>query len=184
MTNVYSDEQKSQFRILADDAVKRLKDLGLQARVGVQNGLPYPSLREGAWTIAMLWDDAKGWSCPGYSQFPGPHWHWFLSSNLENFGVSYATGISKPLLLEPDNSALLSYVMRFVLTDPCRIPFAASTPNFQCPDCAGDWDIAQNEPGVFGKFLSPLVKLEVTPGSIDPEGWDPGTLSMAFDFKS
>jgi hypothetical protein len=25
---------------------------------------------------------------------------------------------------------------------------------------------AQNEPGVFGKFLSPLVKLEVTPGSI------------------
>jgi hypothetical protein len=75
-------------------------------------------------------------------------------------------------------------VMRFVLSDPCRVPHAARTPNFLCPDCGGDWDLPQEEPGVFGKFMSPLVALTVTEGSVDPEGWDPVALGMAFNIPN
>jgi len=179
--SLYSEEQKRQFKQVAEETVNLLNNVGYEARVGSQQGLSYPSVREGAWTLAMLWDDGKGWSCPGYLKFPGPHWHWFLTPNLENFGVSYATGISLRLLVDPFNANLISFIMRFVLSDPCRVPHAGRTPNFLCPDCAGDWEISQAEPGVTGKFLTPLVALKVTEGSVDPEGWDAVALNMAFN---
>ena len=178
---LYTEDQKSHFKRVSQETVDLLNSLGYKAKVGTQQGLSYPAVREGAWTLALLWDDGKGWSCPGYSKFPGPHWHWFLSSNLENFGVSYATGISLRLVVDPFNPQLISFVMRFVLSDPCRVPHAGRTPNFLCPDCGGDWDLPQQEPGVFGKFMSPLVTLSVTEGSVDPEGWDPVALNMAFN---
>jgi hypothetical protein len=41
--------------------------------------------------------------------------------------------------------------------------------------------MAQSEPEVMGKFLTPLVSLNVTEGSVDPEGWDTVALGMAFN---
>ncbi len=165
---------------LSEEVVFFLKKAGLSARVGKSQGVSYPVAKEGKWNACLLWDHASGWSCPGYSKLGGPHWHWFLTPSMEFTGYSYATGVSLRAFQEPRNPGLLSAVIRFVLSDPCRLPHAASTPEFQCPDCLGDWDIAQQEFGVIGKFLTPLKKLSVSPGSVDPDGWDPKAIEIAF----
>ena len=168
---------------LSSEVVALLKKAGHNAKVGKSGGLSYPSAKEGVWSACLLWDFGSGWSCPGYKKFGGPHWHWFLTTNMEFTGRSYATGISLRAMQDPSNPGLLSSIIRFVLSDPCRLPMAASTPDFKCPDCLGEWDEVQIEPSVFGKFRSELKPLLVSPGSVDPEGWDSKAIEIAFGNK-
>ena len=178
---MYTDEQKSLFKLTAEKTVNNLIEVGLNAKVGSKNGLAYPSVRMGKWTLALQWDDGFGWSCPAYEIKKNPHWHWFLTPNLENFKVSYATGMSAKLFAFPHNSVYISGVMRFVAGDPCRIPYSHCTPKFMCPECSDSWDITQNDESVFGRFMSPLKKMEVTPNSTALEGWDTNAVSIVFD---
>ena len=57
---LYTEDQKSHFKRVSQETVDLLNSLGYKAKVGTQQGLSYPAVREGAWTLAMLWDDGKG----------------------------------------------------------------------------------------------------------------------------
>jgi len=174
-----SEQEIRDIQVISEGVVNLLNELGLDARVGKSQGVPYPSVREGAWSVYLMWDHGAGWTCQAYERI-GPHWHWFISSNIENFGSSYASGFSAALLSQPNNWELMSYMIRFILIDPCRIPYAFSTPEFKCPECSGDWGIAQKEEGVFGKFATPLIPLMTTPGSFDPDDWNLESVKIAF----
>lgn len=177
---MYSGQQKNAFNDLSNVVVDALISNAFRARVGHSGGLAYPSIRYGAWTIAMMWDDGFGWSCYDYEKIGGPHWHWFLSSNLDNFGRAYATGVSLRLFAEPGNPKLIEFVMRYVCHDPCRLPYALCTPNFVCPSCSGDWNRPQYESEVMGKFSTPLVKLEPDSANEPSEEWNHEDMMLIF----
>lgn len=177
---MYSDDQKKAFKDLSTTVVESLKSLDYDARVGQASGIAYPAIRYGAWTIALQWDDGLGWACNTFEKIGGPHWHWFLTSKMDNFGVSYATGISLRLFWDPANPKLIEYVMRYVCYDPCRLPYALCTPEFICPSCSGDWDNPQDEPGVIGKFMSPLIRLEPDSAIETMEDWNQDEVMLVF----
>jgi hypothetical protein len=134
------------------EAVEKLKSYGLEAKVGKKGDRLYPLIREGRWSSALQWDDAQGSACDAYSRFGRPHWDFYYAPNLDKWAVEYLYALPAPIMDMKIGAAPLVAALLTGWSDPCRIPYALTTPGFVCPVCADTLDDSQKRDPLSSNF--------------------------------
>jgi hypothetical protein len=183
MKGELSDRSLEDLRNTCRDAVAILTDKGYTARVGKNGKMSYPAVKKGVWTAALLLDTGYGWACPIYDVINAPHWHWFLTTNMDMFDVGVASGLAWGLLGNGKSAETVALTLEYILMDPCRIPNNNCSPNFECLECDLDWDTRISDVGTIGRGFNLEFSLYPEEGSTPPNGWNEAQAKILFGEK-
>ena len=153
------------------------RDPRWKMRVGKYYGLPFIELKRGVWNVQLKYHDAARWviqrrnenpKLPPYSEAEiedirfkneTPHWKWLVTPVGGDGKPEEALGRVPELTVDSD-PLIISQVVRFIADDPCLVPNGKATTGFVCPECKGDWKVAQSYP--WGKWREENNQEEMT----------------------
>jgi hypothetical protein len=176
-----TDQGKEAFNEVCMNSVEILKSKDHKSRVGKSNGDPYPVVQKGIWRAALLLDTGLGWTCPYFEHVKSPHWDWFLTPTMEMTNVALMSGLPWGLLFDLESPKLIAATLEFLISDPCRIPWASCSANFLCPRCESDWETKVEEIGIVGRSFNLEWVVEPTENTGDPDGWNWDIVTRLFD---
>lgn len=132
------NNQNENMHDVAATCVDILQRQGLDARVGKRNGISYPALRQGDWTIALEWHAWFGRPCGAPDKMETPHWDWFVTPNLDLWQVEFCFGKVELESQDLRSPQKLAEWLMALAADPCQFD-AFTTENYRCPSCELRW---------------------------------------------